>query len=106
MVRMVFSTFPDAETAEKIGRLLVEEGLAACVTVTGQCRSIYKWKNEVQDHKEVLAIIKTHNDRLEEMLEKLHQHHPYDVPESLVVKAGCGFEKYYQWIEEVTDPDK
>ena len=36
---IVFSTVPDEARGREIGRALVEERLAACVTVSAACRS-------------------------------------------------------------------
>ncbi len=44
-------TFPDDETAARVARALVEEGLAACVNLMPGVRSIYHWKGEVSDDR-------------------------------------------------------
>ncbi|HEY0481932.1 MAG TPA: divalent-cation tolerance protein CutA, partial [Kofleriaceae bacterium] len=56
---VVLSTFPDAETAARIARTLVDERLAACVNLLPAIRSIYRWQDAISDDAEVLAIIKT-----------------------------------------------
>jgi len=56
---VVLVTAPDHETAARIGRTLVEEGLAACANVLPQIRSIYRWQGEINDEGETLMLIKT-----------------------------------------------
>src|SRR5690349_11407899 len=60
---VVLSTFPDADTAARIARTLVEEQLAACVNVVPAVRSIYRWEGKVCDEAETLAVIKTTAER-------------------------------------------
>ena len=36
----VYCIFANAEEAERIGRTVVEEGLAACINILAPCRSI------------------------------------------------------------------
>jgi periplasmic divalent cation tolerance protein len=64
---VILSTCPDAATAERLGRALVEASLAACVNVLPGLRSIYRWNEAVQSDEEVLMIVKTVADG----------HHPY-----------------------------
>ena len=56
----VYAVFADAEEAERIGRTVVEERLAACVNILGPVRSIYRWQGRVETGDEVAAIFKTH----------------------------------------------
>ncbi|MDQ3482765.1 MAG: divalent-cation tolerance protein CutA, partial [Pseudomonadota bacterium] len=53
----VYAVFADAEEAERIGRAVVEEGLAACINILGPCRSIYRWKGRIETSDEVPAIL-------------------------------------------------
>ena len=55
----VYAVLADAEEAERIGRAMIEERLAACVNLLGPVRSIYRWKGEVEIATEVAAIFKT-----------------------------------------------
>ena len=41
---ILYTTWPDAETAEACGRAAVEEKLAACANVLAPMRSIYRWE--------------------------------------------------------------
>ena len=105
MVRIIITTFPDMETAKRITRDLVERKMAACANLLPGVTSIYRWKGAVHDETEVLGIIKTKSDRLDELLEDLNRFHPYEVPEGLILSPAIGFTSYHSWIEEMTDPD-
>lgn len=94
----VLMTAPDRETALRVVRTLVEERLAACANVIPGLRSVYWWEGEVEEANEVLAILKTREDRVEELMERAAALHPYDVPELLVVDVSEGFGPYLEWV--------
>jgi periplasmic divalent cation tolerance protein len=101
-ILIVFSTCPDADTAARIGRALVEESLAACVNVVPGIRSIYAWKGEVHDEAEMLMMLKTTVNRFEDLRERLLALHPYEVPEVVAVGAAGGHDAYFRWVAEST----
>ena len=99
---LVLSTCPDAATAERIARALVEESLAACVNVVPGVRSIYLWNGAVQDTQEFLMIAKTTATRVEELRARLVDIHPYEVPEVVAVRLADGHDAYLRWIAAAT----
>lgn len=80
MIALVQVTFPDRETAERIGRAAVEARLAACCNLLGPCRSIYRWRNQVETADEVVAQFKTSSIRARRLVEHLTALHPYELP--------------------------
>ena len=102
--RIVFCTAPDADTAARLARTLVDERLAACVNVIGGVASTYRWNGEVQIDDEVLLVIKTMADRFEAMQARLVALHPYDVPEVLAIEPVAGAAPYLAWLERETRP--
>ncbi len=56
---LVYMTTETAADAERIGRALVGERLAACVNIVGGMRSIHWWEGEVQQSDETILIAKT-----------------------------------------------
>jgi periplasmic divalent cation tolerance protein len=102
--RIVFCTCPDAPTASRLAKTLVEERLAACVNVVGGVASTYRWNGEVQVDDEVLLVIKTMADRFEAMQARLIALHPYDVPEVLAIEPAAGAAPYLAWLERETRP--
>ena len=97
-VVVVFSTFPGPDKAAEVARTLVSEQLAACVNLAPAVRSIYRWKGELQDDTETLAIIKTTDDRLVQLTARLVALHPYELPEVLAVAASGGHAAYLDWV--------
>ncbi len=57
-VLLVLTNLPDRAAAERLGSMLVEKQLAACVNILAPCRSVYRWKGAIQ-HDEEHPIIRT-----------------------------------------------
>jgi periplasmic divalent cation tolerance protein len=102
-VRTALVSAPDTETAESIGRALVDEGLAACVSVIPGMISVYRWEGEVRRDDETLMIAKTTEARAGALRERVVQLHPYDVPEVLVLDVVAGHEAYLRWVREAVE---
>jgi len=94
----VLSTAPTPEVAERIGRTLVEERLAACANVVEGVTSIYRWKGEVERAQEVLMVLKTAEETVESLKLRLVELHPYEVPEVLVLDVAGGHVPYLDWV--------
>ena len=99
----VYAVFADADEAARIGRIAVEERLAACVNILGPCRSIYRWEGGIEEAEEVPAIFKTRADTAETLIARIAELHGYDVPAAVVWPMTDALEKYSQWVVEETD---
>jgi periplasmic divalent cation tolerance protein len=97
---VVFSTVARAEDAERIGRALVERGLAACVNVVPGLVSIYRWQGQVESQEERLLVIKTRGERFEALREALVALHPYEVPEVVALPVAAGHAPYLAWLDD------
>ena len=99
---VVFVTAGDMDTAERIGKTLVEEHLAACVNVVPGIRSFYRWEGAVADDSEFLLIIKTQSSRFEALKARVLDLHAYDLPEIVGLPIEMGHEAYLDWIRKET----
>ena len=97
-VVLVFSTVPDDESAERLARTLVDEKLAACVSVHPPMVSIYRWKGELQRDEECQVVIKTVRGRIDDVQARVSALHPYDLPELLVLPVEGGDPAYLAWV--------
>lgn len=95
---VAFTTVSDDQTGARIGRLLVETKIVACVNRVPGVVSTYTWKGAVHEDAEVLLIMKTLRSRVPELESELARLHPYEVPELVVVEAGAVGRPYAQWI--------
>ena len=97
---VVFITAPSEEEAAGIGRVLVEERLAACANITGHIRSIYRWQDAIEDEAECLMILKTSQASLDALIARANELHSYDVPEIIALPILQGYPPYLKWIAE------
>jgi periplasmic divalent cation tolerance protein len=85
-----------------LGRQLVEERLAACVNVLPEMDSFFRWRGAVERDQERQVIIKTQAAQLDALERRLHELHPYELPEFLVVPIQQGSEAYLKWLSSST----
>ena len=96
----VYCIFASSEEAARIGRTVVEERLAACINILGECWSIYRWQGEVQQASEVPAILKTAAHQADALIARIAGLHSYDVPAITVWPIDKLLVSYAEWVEE------
>ena len=99
---IALTTLPIDRDAEALARTLVDEKLAACVSILPPMRSIYTWKGVTEAADERQLLIKTTGERLRELEVRLRELHPYEVPEFVVVSIMDGGHDYLSWLAETT----
>lgn len=95
---VVLITGPDRARAETLARALVEEKLAACVSLVPQVRSIYRWQGAIEEADEVLCLVKTTRERFEALRARVIALHPYEVPEVIALDVAAGHPPYLDWL--------
>jgi periplasmic divalent cation tolerance protein len=98
----VYAIFASAEEAERIGRTIVEERLAACVNILGPIRSIYRWQGSIKSADEVAAIFKTTDRRAAALITRVAGLHSYDVPCIADWPVDKILASYAAWVEDST----
>ena len=96
----VYAVFADAEEAERIGRAVVEERLAACVNILGGARSIYRWQGSIETADEVAAIFKTTLASTDALVARIAALHSYDVPCIVSWPIDKITAAYADWVED------
>jgi len=99
---VVYITTSSVSEAKKIGRLLVEEKLAACSNIISPIRSIYSWQGRICDDKEALMILKTKRKLFKNIVARVEKLHSYDVPEIIAIPIIEGSGKYLSWLNKET----
>lgn len=97
-VVLVYTTAASLVEAETIGSALVERGLAACVNILPQMRSIYRWKGAVERADEAVMIVKTTRAMLEAARAAFRAAHSYETPAFLVIEVPEGDADYIAWM--------
>ena len=102
-IAVVLTTMPDDDArTDELARTLVDERLAACVSVYGPMTSTYRWKGGIERDIERQVVIKTTADRLGALRRRLPALHPYELPEFLVLSVDEGSDGYVAWVEAGT----
>lgn len=94
----VYVTFASADEADRIGRLMIEERLAACINILGEARSIYRWQGRVETANEQPAIFKTSASCAELLVKRVAELHSYDNPAVVVWPIETAPPDYVQWV--------
>ena len=97
--RIVMTTAASSEEAERLGRTLVEERLAACATLVPAAQSIYRWQGQIESSQETLLLLKTTADHLPALEARLHELHSYQTPEFVVLAIESCSQAYLAWLE-------
>ena len=96
----VYAVFADLNEAERIGRLVVEERLAACINILGPIRSIYRWRGAVETAEEVGAVFKTTHEQADALITRVAGLHSYDVPCIATWPIDKILGSYAEWVED------
>jgi len=96
----VYAVFADMQEASRIGRSMVEEKLAACVNVLGECQSAHRWRGKVEVTTEVAAIFKARADKADALVARIAELHSYDVPAIAVWPVDKTPPAYAEWVNE------
>jgi periplasmic divalent cation tolerance protein len=91
------------ETAESLATMLVDEKLAACVSILPGAHSVYEWQGKVEKESELILLIKSRDDRLAQLERRLVELHPYELPELIAVPIEGGLRPYLSWIDTQLD---
>ncbi|MBI5504886.1 MAG: divalent-cation tolerance protein CutA [Deltaproteobacteria bacterium] len=90
-------TAADDASAQAIARVLVEERLAACVSLA-PVRSTYRWKEAVVNENEVLLVIKTAASLWPRVQQRILELHSYECPEIVALTAAEVDANYMTWL--------
>lgn len=86
------------QVAEQIAAALVEERLAACVNIIEKVRSVYRWEGQVEKADESLLIVKGMTAKLDELIARVREIHPYEIPEVICLAIQAGNQDFLDWL--------
>jgi len=96
----VYAVFADPAEAQRIGRTMVEERLAACINILGPCRSIYRWEGAIETATEAPALLKTTDLKADALIQRIKELHSYSVPAIAVWPIERLSTDYAEWVEQ------
>jgi periplasmic divalent cation tolerance protein len=98
----LYMTAPSREEAERIGRELLEHRLVACVNITENVLSLYRWEGKIQKEREAVLIAKTQMQVAHRCIARIKELHPYEVPCVTVMPILKSLPEYREWVERET----
>jgi periplasmic divalent cation tolerance protein len=101
-VLVVLTNLPSREAAERLADDLLAKGTTACVNILAPCRSVYRWKGEVQHDEEHPMLIKTTRERYPALEAAIRAGHPYELPEIVAFAVAAGLPAYLDWVDAET----
>jgi periplasmic divalent cation tolerance protein len=103
---LAFSSVPDSAVARTVSDALVRARLAACVATLPGVTSTYRWRGKVETSAELMLVIKTRAQLMDQVGDMVRSLHPYEVPELVAVPVVSGLPEYLRWMAEETAPDE
>jgi len=98
----VVTTIDSREARERIGRLLLEKRLVACLQIIGPIRSAYWWKGQLEEAEEWIGIMKTRRELYVDVEKEIRALHPYEVPQIEAIEAVSVLPAYQRWLVDET----
>lgn len=97
---IILCTAPDDAYARAIAQRLLAGKLAACVTLLPGATSLYYWQGTLKQQTEVQLLIKSHMALRQAVFAQIKAHHPYQIPELLVLPITGGDPDYLSWLND------
>jgi periplasmic divalent cation tolerance protein len=97
---LLYSTFPNLKSAQKIAKKLVEKKQVACANILPAMYSIYPWDKKIAQEKEVVAIFKTTKKYFSSIEKEFSKNHPYKVFCLIEIPLKRVSKSYSQWLEK------
>ncbi|MHA6880750.1 divalent-cation tolerance protein CutA [Ralstonia pseudosolanacearum] len=97
-VLLVLTNLPDADSADRVTKVVLESRAAACVNRMPACASAYWWNGTIEHAVEIPLLIKTTRAAYPGLEAALRRAHPYEVPEIIAVPVAAGLPAYLAWV--------
>ena len=95
---LVWCPYPDAESARAAAGVLLDERLIACANILGSIESHFVWEGARATGSEVAVLFKTTPERLDDVVERLGEIHPYDTPAIIGWHADAAHPATSAWL--------
>ena len=102
----IITTVDEKEIAEKIAKKVVEKRMVACAQIIGPIKSIYWWKEKIEESEEWMVVMKSKKEFFKKVEKVIRDIHPYEVPEIIAFPVIEGYEEYLKWLDEEIGGEK
>jgi len=101
---VAYITCNDLSEAERIGRALVGERLAACVNLLPGLRSMFWWQGRIEETPEIIVIAKTSAANMDAVVAQVKSLHRYATPCVVFLPVVGGNPPFLDWLRSEMDP--
>ena len=75
----IYTTCADIKEAKSLSKLIIDKKMGVCVDYW-RVNSMYNWKNETKEISQVMILITTLENKLEDINEFISNNHSYSIP--------------------------
>ncbi|MDG7056206.1 MAG: divalent-cation tolerance protein CutA [Wolbachia endosymbiont of Meromenopon meropis] len=100
---LIYTAFANFEDAKALSRKLLSERLIVCVNIFPEVNSLYLWKGKINSSSETVTIMKSRNDQIYKIIEKIEAVHSYDQPAVIVMPIEKANKSFINWVNNVID---
>ncbi|WP_320157058.1 divalent-cation tolerance protein CutA [Wolbachia endosymbiont (group A) of Philonthus cognatus] len=100
---LIYTTFSSLKEAKTVSEELLNEKLIVCVNIFPEVHSLYLWEGKISNSCEVVAIMKSRNDQVDKIVEKIEAMHSYDQPAIAVMPIEKANKSFTNWANSVID---
>ncbi|WP_375316042.1 divalent-cation tolerance protein CutA [Wolbachia endosymbiont (group A) of Colletes cunicularius] len=100
---LIYTTFSSLKEAKTVSEELLNEKLIVCVNIFPEVNSLYLWEGKISNSCEVVAVMKSKNDQVDKIVEKIEAIHSYDQPAIAVMPIEKANKSFTNWANSVID---
>jgi periplasmic divalent cation tolerance protein len=104
-VCIVITTCGSEAMALNIAAALVDQKLAACVSINPGIKSYYYYDGGTHMDEEVELTVKTRVGMFDRVASLITELHTYNVPEIMMFRLDGAPEPFLKWIEDTVEPN-
>ena len=103
---LIYTTWPDPESARAFAAEAVDARLAACANILPPMTSIYRWQGALEQATETPMLLKTTSGAVDALRDRFRAVHPYETPAfvALPLAEAASHAPFLAWIREETSP--
>ena len=101
-IKTIITTTDSNKTANLLANCLVKDNLSPCVQIVPNIQSVYKWKGTLEKSDEILLLIKTIPEKVQDCKKLILKYHNYDIPEIVLINGEILNDEYGDWFTKNT----
>ena len=99
---LVYITCRNKSEAKRVGEILIQSRLAACVNIIDEMRSMFWWEGKIAQDEETILLAKTQVGLVGQLTEKVRSVHSDECPCVLAIPIIDGNPDFLRWIQTET----